>query len=71
MRKMEKQHFIDVWEWTRCTTGWTISADSYNLYVNPLLNILCETEQGGHKGDIGCCALTCADDVAIISSSPV
>ncbi|VDI19068.1 Hypothetical predicted protein [Mytilus galloprovincialis] len=48
-----------------------ISADLYKLYVNPLLNILSGTGLAGHIGDIGCCAPTCADDVAIISNNSV
>ncbi|CAC5388658.1 unnamed protein product [Mytilus coruscus] len=36
--------------------GGTISADLYKLYVNPLLNVLCETGLGGNIGDIRCCA---------------
>ena len=51
--------------------GGAISADLYKLYVNPLLNILSGTGLGGHIGDIGCCAPTCADDVAIISNNPM
>ncbi|CAC5400495.1 unnamed protein product [Mytilus coruscus] len=51
--------------------GGAISADLYKLYVNPLLNILCETGLGGQIGDIGCCAPTCADDVVIISNNPL
>ncbi|CAC5405005.1 unnamed protein product [Mytilus coruscus] len=51
--------------------GGAISADLYKLYVNPLLNLLCDTGIGGHIGNIGCCAPTCADDVAIIANNPI
>ncbi|CAG2195798.1 unnamed protein product [Mytilus edulis] len=51
--------------------GGAISADLYKLYVNPLLNLLCDTGIGGHIGNISCCAPTCADDVAIIANNPI
>ncbi|VDI27647.1 Hypothetical predicted protein [Mytilus galloprovincialis] len=51
--------------------GGAISADLYKVYVNPLLNLLCETGLGGKIGNINCCAPTCADDVAIIATNPL
>lgn len=51
--------------------GGAISADLYKMYVNPLLNILCNTGLGGHIGNINCCASTCADDLALVSNNPV
>ena len=48
--------------------GGALSADLYNVYINPLLNLLCESGFGGIIGNINCSAPTCADDVAIISS---
>jgi hypothetical protein len=50
--------------------GGALSADLYNVYINPLLNLLCESGFGGIIGNINCSAPTCADDVAIISSDP-
>ncbi|VDI39672.1 Hypothetical predicted protein, partial [Mytilus galloprovincialis] len=51
--------------------GGAISADLYKVYVNPLLNLLCETGLGGKIGNINCCAPTCADDVSIIAANPL
>ena len=50
--------------------GGALSDDLYNVYINPLLNLLCESGFGGKIGNINCSAPTCADDVAIISSDP-
>ncbi|CAC5398025.1 unnamed protein product [Mytilus coruscus] len=67
MYKMQKMFEIE----QGVRQGGPISADLYKLYVNPLLNILCETGLGGHIGDIGCYVPTCADDVTIISNNPL
>ncbi|CAG2223922.1 unnamed protein product [Mytilus edulis] len=51
--------------------GGTLSADLYKLYINPLLNFLCDSGLGGKIGNINCCAPTCADDVALLSCNPL
>ncbi|VDI73129.1 Hypothetical predicted protein [Mytilus galloprovincialis] len=49
--------------------GGTLSADLYKVYVNDLLNEICNTGFGGHIGTINCSAPTCADDLTITSNS--
>ncbi|CAG2239701.1 unnamed protein product [Mytilus edulis] len=51
--------------------GGTLSADLYKLYINPLLNFLCDSGLGGKIGNINCCAPTCADDVALLACNPL
>lgn len=51
--------------------GGALSADLYKVYINPLLNLLCESGMGGKIGNINCCAPTCADDIAIIANNPL
>ncbi|CAG2232446.1 unnamed protein product [Mytilus edulis] len=51
--------------------GGTLSADLYKLYINPLLNFLCDSGLGGKIGNINCCAPTCADDIALLACNPL
>ncbi|VDI76287.1 Hypothetical predicted protein [Mytilus galloprovincialis] len=51
--------------------GETLSAYLYKLYINPLLNFLCDSGLGGKIGNINCCAPTCADDVALLACNPL
>ncbi|CAC5355046.1 unnamed protein product [Mytilus coruscus] len=49
--------------------GDTLSGDLYKVYVNDLLNEICNTGFGGNIGTINCSAPTCADDLTITSNS--
>ena len=61
------EHFIT----EQCVRqGGAVSADLYKVYINPLLNLICESVLGDKIGNINYSAPTCADDVAIISSDP-
>lgn len=48
-----------------------MSTDLYKVYINQLLNILVDSNLGGKIGSICCCALTCADDIALACDNPL
>ena len=50
--------------------GGTLSADLYKIYVNQLLDELCDAQVGGTIGNINCCAPACADDITLTASNP-
>ena len=49
--------------------GGTLSADLYKIYINQLLDELCDLQIGGKIGNINCCAPTCADDITITANN--
>ena len=50
--------------------GDILSTYLYKIYENPLLDRLEKIDHGAKKGEIGCAAPACADDVAVASSEP-
>jgi hypothetical protein len=50
--------------------GGILSADQYKRYNNNLLDILESSVVGGRIGAVSCPSPTCADDVALLASSP-
>lgn len=50
--------------------GGILSTDLYKLYVNPLLNRLEQSRLGCKIGNVLCNATACADDVALLGTSP-
>ncbi|VDI47520.1 Hypothetical predicted protein [Mytilus galloprovincialis] len=49
--------------------GGTLSVDLNKVYVNDLLNEICNTGFGAHIGIINCSAPSCADDLTTTSNS--
>ena len=47
-----------------------LSTDMYKIYLNPQLNRLCETGNGGTVGYIDCTAPAAADDLAAVTEEP-
>ena len=50
--------------------GGILSTDMYKVYLNPQLNRLSETGEGGTIGEIDCAAPTAADDIAAVTDKP-
>ncbi len=50
--------------------GGVLSSDLYKVYVNDLLNRICESGLGASIGSIHCAAPTCADDITLMSTDP-
>ena len=51
--------------------GGILSTDMYKIYLNPSLNRMSETGEGGKIGEIDCTAPTAADDTAPVTNEPV
>ncbi len=50
--------------------GGILSTDLYKVHINSLLQRLQMSTIGGTIGSVGCCAPTCADDIALLSNNP-
>jgi hypothetical protein len=68
---MERIYHRELQYRARGTSSDILSADLYNIYVDPLLHWLKNSELGVKIGDVECCATACADDITINSNNEV